>query len=597
MALGAVEVGMEAVEEVVVVVVGAEEAFDNRLLPLIDWVWIGTVEGFMCRHKGPVRGQVEEAKYPRLGGANMLGKDGILVNGISCVLIDGILVDGILDFILSAKAGSCQAVVCKMKSPARGLSRHKTAGKDTMSDSELELQDQTPPTNQLVTRSTPSKVEKVYQAIPSNGELLAKYARGLVYKRCPSAASDPIGHRIARARFGGSVLESCKMQKGGLERKVNKFHTDYGLTGVIQIEASICDGALSSIPTMLASKLHPFQAVETPMYIQLVLSMEDGLSDQENEQKRLLGKGVGPAKQGAGEHHDENITELLELDKSNIELFEGFQHGKVVVKSGDRVEDLEAEPFMVENHGKETIGQDSNKLLTDNQEGSLETADKVEDAKDVETLLIIADTLRKKRKQQQEEGVHHLDRKKNTKELSDIGIQYISHYDWHEDLLGKPIFPIPKNEIFHINGVAFEVRLSCIQGDGYGLFVHSAIESGVTILHYGGPKYSFQEWKKICKLIPRAIKYSLVEDPKVEEEEDRTYILGFVEEGNVSCYINSSHCMDFHPNVRFALDPNLPPWYKCISSHIKSKEYGHICIETVCRVESGEELFADYEFT
>ncbi|MCO5592390.1 hypothetical protein L7F22_046393 [Adiantum nelumboides] len=76
----------------------------------------------------------------------------------------------------------------------------------------------------------------------------------------------------------------------------------------------------------------------------------------------------------------------------------------------------------------------------------------------------------------------------NTKELSDIGIQCISHYDWHEDPLGTPIFPIPKNEIFHINGVAFEVRLSCIQGAGYGLFVHSAIESGVTILHYGGPK-------------------------------------------------------------------------------------------------------------
>ncbi|MCO5603239.1 hypothetical protein L7F22_057387 [Adiantum nelumboides] len=100
--------------------------------------------------------------------------------------------------------------------------------------------------------------------------------------------SDSIGHRIAWARFGGSVLENCKMQKGGLERKINKFRTDYGLTGVIQIEASICDGGLSSILTMSASKLQPFQAVETPMYIQLVLSMADGLSDQENEQKREL---------------------------------------------------------------------------------------------------------------------------------------------------------------------------------------------------------------------------------------------------------------------------------------------------------------------
>ncbi len=181
--------------------------------------------------------------------------------------------------------------------------------------------------------------------------------------------------------------------------------------------------------------------------------------------------------------------------------------------------------------------------------------------------------------------------------MSDIRIQCISHYDWHADPLGTPIFPIPKNEIFHINGVAFEVRLSCIQGAGYGLFIYTAIESGVTILHYGGPKYSFQEWKKICKLIPRAIKYSLVEDPKVEEEEERAYILGFVEEGNVSGYINSSHCMGFHPNVRYALDPNFPPWYKGVSSHIKSEEYGHMCIETICRVEPGEELFADYEFT
>ncbi|MCO5596931.1 hypothetical protein L7F22_051002 [Adiantum nelumboides] len=474
--------------------------------------------------------------------------DDILVNGISCVLVDGIL-----DFILSAKAGSLyarvadvvatilksvrikdqrgllvcmsrnacllyrsqalrgsQAVGCKMKSPARGLSRHKTIGKGTMFDSELELQDQTPPTNQLMTQSSPSKVEvkvkampgtmeciasnskqstnsskalkyprlskfyfsaeemheeygltlegklpkelsykdipdeewlsvfkclhkkntklflnhvrdqfvnecwllyqKVYQATPSNGELLAKFARGFVYERCPAVASDPIGHRIAWARFGGSVLENGMMQIGGLERKINKFCTDYGLTGVIQIEASICDGALSSIPTMSASKLQPFQ-------------------------------GVGPAKQGAGGAQDltqfrfmggrpqretnadksshvpelyENITELLKLDESNIELSEGFQHGKAVVKSGDRVEELEAEPFMVENHGKETIRQDSSKLSTNNQEGSLEIANKVEDVEDVETLLIIADTLRKKRKRQQEEGVHHPDPKKIT---------------------------------------------------------------------------------------------------------------------------------------------------------------------------------------
>ncbi|MCO5600957.1 hypothetical protein L7F22_055074 [Adiantum nelumboides] len=165
----------------------------------------------------------------------------------------------------------------------------------------------------------------IYQATPSNGELLAKFVQGFVYERCPTIASDLTGHRIAWARFGGSVLENSKMQKGGLERKINKFYISYGLTGVIQIEASICDGTLSSISIMSASKLQPFQVVETLMDIQLVLRMADGRSGQENEQKRLLGKvkaqlqektdlwlrneghilltvnslGIGPTKQGA----------------------------------------------------------------------------------------------------------------------------------------------------------------------------------------------------------------------------------------------------------------------------------------------------------
>ncbi|KAI5081948.1 hypothetical protein GOP47_0001691, partial [Adiantum capillus-veneris] len=65
---------------------------------------------------------------------------------------------------------------------------------------------------------------------------------------------------------------------------------------------------------------------------------------------------------------NENNIELFELGENNIELFEGFQHGKVVVKSGDRVEDPEVGPFVVENHGKETIGHDFNKLSINNQE-------------------------------------------------------------------------------------------------------------------------------------------------------------------------------------------------------------------------------------
>ncbi len=56
--------------------------------------------------------------------------------------------------------------------------------------------------------------QKVYQTVPSNGELQAKFARGFVYERCLAAASDPTGHRIAWARFGDTVLENCKSKKG-----------------------------------------------------------------------------------------------------------------------------------------------------------------------------------------------------------------------------------------------------------------------------------------------------------------------------------------------------------------------------------------------
>ncbi|MCO5586917.1 hypothetical protein L7F22_040861 [Adiantum nelumboides] len=86
--------------------------------------------------------------------------------------------------------------------------------------------------------------QKVYQAAPSNGELLAKFSRGFVYERS-RASSDPDSRRIAWARFG-------KLQKGGLERKINKFRADYG---IVKLEASNCDVAVSSIPTISASKL------------------------------------------------------------------------------------------------------------------------------------------------------------------------------------------------------------------------------------------------------------------------------------------------------------------------------------------------------
>ncbi|MCO5554909.1 hypothetical protein L7F22_008447 [Adiantum nelumboides] len=147
---------------------------------------------------------------------------------------------------------------------------------------------------------------KVYQAAPSNGELLAKFARGFVYERS-QASSDPDSRRIAWARFGGAVLDHCKLQKGGLERKINKFWVDYG---IVKLEASYCDVAVSSKPTISASKR---QVVEQPMYMQQVLSIAEGIIkvDVQLQQKRdvsLKNEGLSSAYSGL-------FTELEELKK------------------------------------------------------------------------------------------------------------------------------------------------------------------------------------------------------------------------------------------------------------------------------------------
>ncbi|MCO5584288.1 hypothetical protein L7F22_038212 [Adiantum nelumboides] len=128
--------------------------------------------------------------------------------------------------------------------------------------------------------------QKVYQAAPSNGELLAKFARGFVYERS-RASSDPDSRRIAWARFGGAVLDNCKLQKGGLERKINKFRADHG---IVKLEASNCDVAVSSIPTISASKLEGRQVVEQPMYTQQVLSIAEGISKELDQQQEQLAK-------------------------------------------------------------------------------------------------------------------------------------------------------------------------------------------------------------------------------------------------------------------------------------------------------------------
>ncbi|MCO5593115.1 hypothetical protein L7F22_047121 [Adiantum nelumboides] len=270
---------------------------------------------------------------------------------------------------------------CKMKSLARGLSRHKTTEKGTMSDSELDLQDQTPPTNQLVRRSSPSKVEVKVKAVPGTLECVASNSKQST--KSLKALEYP---RLSKFCFSAEEL-----------------HEEYGLSLEGKLPKELSDKDIPNEEWLSVFKcLHK---KNTKLFLNHV--------------------------------RDEFVDECRLLYQ---------KHGKAVVKSGDRVEDPEAEPFVVENHGKETIGQDSSKLSTDNQEGSLEIADKVEDAEDVETLLIIADTL-KKRKRQQEEGVHHPDPKKiKIQVIGNVGHRHcaqedLGHFDRETPLLTQ--FRVP----------------------------------------------------------------------------------------------------------------------------------------------------------
>ncbi|MCO5574512.1 hypothetical protein L7F22_028297 [Adiantum nelumboides] len=135
-----------------------------------------------------------------------------------------------------------------------------------------------------------SYIEKaiIPKNVPSSPirELLAKFARGFVYERS-RASSDPDSRRIAWARFGRVVLDNCKLQKGGLERKINKFRDDYG---IVKLEASNCDVVVSSIPNISASKLEGRQVVEQPMYVQQVLSITEGISKELDQQQEQLAK-------------------------------------------------------------------------------------------------------------------------------------------------------------------------------------------------------------------------------------------------------------------------------------------------------------------
>ena len=178
----------------------------------------------------------------------------------------------------------------------------------------------------------------------------------------------------------------------------------------------------------------------------------------------------------------------------------------------------------------------------------------------------------------------------------DLLESYLSRYVRVKDPLGTPIFPIPIDKVFEINNVLFIVQASTIQGAGLGLFVHTSLSAGVTILHYGGHKYAFNVWKELCKQYPMASKYSLLEDPKVDCKEDFVYILGSIGVGNVAGYINSCHGTSRSPNVCYTLVPYLPPWHTKKQEYANPAESGYIIVETLCDILPGEELFASYEF-
>ena len=74
--------------------------------------------------------------------------------------------------------------------------------------------------------------QKVYQAAPSNGELMTKFARGFAFENCAVAKADPKSHKIAWGVVGGMVLDNVKAQWGDLNCKVSKFMSHYGVSKI-----------------------------------------------------------------------------------------------------------------------------------------------------------------------------------------------------------------------------------------------------------------------------------------------------------------------------------------------------------------------------
>ena len=69
---------------------------------------------------------------------------------------------------------------------------------------------------------------KVYQGPPSCGELTNKFARCYAFEKCHATKKDPVGHRVAWARFGEGVLQMIASRNGGLDRKVEAWRRQNG---------------------------------------------------------------------------------------------------------------------------------------------------------------------------------------------------------------------------------------------------------------------------------------------------------------------------------------------------------------------------------
>ena len=119
--------------------------------------------------------------------------------------------------------------------------------------------------------------QKVYQAAPSNREVMAKFARGFAFENCAAAKAAPNSHKIAWAVVGGMVLENVKSQRGGLSRKVSKFMLDYGVVGLLGPSEHVSD---SNALTLSTHPAKPSEAASQPLYMEWVNTIAVDLDGQ-----------------------------------------------------------------------------------------------------------------------------------------------------------------------------------------------------------------------------------------------------------------------------------------------------------------------------